>query len=67
MVAELLLHPDKYPDKLAATRKVCKLLASELGMTRADLRPALQAKLDEFQNGPGGEKDEATTRFFVGS
>lgn len=66
MVTELLLHSEKYPDRLAATRKVCKMLASELGMTRADLKPSLQAKFDEFQTAPGGEVQDSK-RSFVGS
>ena len=48
LVGELILHPEKYPQKLAAVRKVCKVLAQELGMARADLSPVLSNKLEEF-------------------
>ena len=49
LTAEIIIHAEKYPDRLGAVRKVCKMLAQELGVTRADLKPLLQTKLDEFQ------------------
>lgn len=48
-VLELVTFPDHYPDKLAAVRKLCRMLAAELGMTKADLHPNLLTKLEEFQ------------------
>lgn len=49
LVADIVQHPEKYPSKIAAVRKVCKTMATELGMTRTDLLPTLATKLDEFQ------------------
>lgn len=52
LILRLILFPEECPDRLAGVRKGCKFLASELGMTRADLHPVLQAKLEVFQKGP---------------
>lgn len=49
LVGEVVMNEAKYPQKLTAVRKVCKTLAQELGMTRADLKPFLSEKLEEFQ------------------
>lgn len=49
LMGDLVLNRSKYEsDPLAAMRKACKTLATELGMTRADLSPALQHNLIEF-------------------
>lgn len=49
IVTDLLVHADENEDKLAGVRKVCNMLAQELGHTRADLPDILQQKLEEFQ------------------
>ena len=48
------MHPNEYPNK--AVRKLCKVLAAELGMTKADL-PKLQTKLEVFQSSFGGANE----------
>ena len=59
LVCELLVHREKYPDKLAAVRKLCKGLAAELGMAKADLNPILIRKMEEFQkSGDPAEESE---------
>lgn len=57
VTCEILVHPENYPEKLPAVRKVCKMLAMELGMTRTDLKPVLAAKLEEFQSSQSKDPD----------
>ena len=57
-VLELVMHLENHEDKLAAVRKLCKMLAKELAMTRADLHPQLSAKLEAFQKQDDPEAPE---------
>lgn len=48
MMTDLVMNPEKYPDKLAASRKACAAMAREYGMTRQDLPQNLQSHFEEF-------------------
>lgn len=48
MAMEVVINPDKYPDKLASSRQVCSFISRKLGLSKHDLTPLLMAKFDDL-------------------
>ena len=46
MCMDLVLNKEKYPDPVAAARKVCSFMAKKLGTSREDLPAMTKSKVD---------------------
>ena len=46
MCMDLVLNKEKYPDPMAASRKVCSFMAKKLGTSREDLPEMTKSKVD---------------------
>lgn len=46
MCMDLVLNKEKYPDPMAASRKVCGFMAKKLGTSREDLPEMTKSKVD---------------------